>query len=326
MAVKSQSSQGGRASSINVVSGFTDAHEGEVRDIWMPDPDHENTKWVTAGADGLVKLWQLVPGEAVRSTKKATTPKHEPATISCLFTSSPVIDTLPGRSEGVKRRQTGSPDAVIFARCDAEHNVVCGVTADGDLRVWFDVGSEDAKEVRIDVGSAETDGEVDRMELDVQSSSQASILIHHKRSPLFSRFYVGLNEGREPMTTVRSYHDPHHSAISAISCFLKSSPPISVARPAPPVLSTPLLTPIDGLATPTSAVSSAHSDPPSMYAVQEVVARSQFGRFVGTGDEYGFVSLWAWDGEGDRALRSWSAMTGKITAIDVSCGLVAVGR
>jgi hypothetical protein len=52
---------------------------------------------------------------------------------------------------------------------------------------------------------------------------------------------------------------------------------------------------------------------------------ASFGRLVVGGDDAGGVHIWSWDGDG-APLRSWPAAKGKITAIDYSCGLVAVAR
>lgn len=52
---------------------------------------------------------------------------------------------------------------------------------------------------------------------------------------------------------------------------------------------------------------------------------ASFGRLVVAGDDAGGVHIWSWDG-GGAPVRSWPAAKGKITAIDFSCGLVAVAR
>jgi WD40 repeat protein len=49
------------------------------------------------------------------------------------------------------------------------------------------------------------------------------------------------------------------------------------------------------------------------------------GRVIVAGDEGGQLHMWSWDG-GSDPIRSWQAVSGKVTSLDFSCGLVAVGR
>jgi WD40 repeat protein len=318
LATKSQSSQGGRASSINVISALADSHEGEICDIWMDDRS-EAIKWVTGGTDGRVKYWQLVTTEIPRSGKR---PADIVSSMICLFSSPKIEDTLPGRSESVRRRQNGKPDDVIIVRCAPDHGVVCGITEDGDLRVWFGAGSGKAKEVRIDAGSAEDMGVVKRMELEARDESTASVLVHHYRSSSFARFDIVIDADGQSEVTSRIFDSPVPGAFSAIQASLRSSLAISTVTPAPPVLSTsgPNEEPerVSGETTPESTTESK-------------TVSSNYGRLVATGDEHGVACLWAWDEIPGRAgrdspLRAWPAVSGRITAIEVSCGLVAVGR
>jgi WD40 repeat protein len=318
LATKSQSSQGGRASSINVISALADSHEGEICDIWMDDRS-EAIKWVTGGTDGRVKYWQLVTTEIPRSGKR---PADIVSSMICLFSSPKIEDTLPGRSESVRRRQNGKPDDVIIVRCAPDHGVVCGITEDGDLRVWFGAGSGKAKEVRIDAGSAEDMGVVKRMDLEARDESTASVLVHHYRSSSFARFDIVIDADGQSEVTSRIFDSPVPGAFSAIQASLRSSLAISTVTPAPPVLSTsgPNEEPerVSGETTPESTTESK-------------TVSSNYGRLVATGDEHGVACLWAWDEIPGRAgrdspLRAWPAVSGRITAIEVSCGLVAVGR
>lgn len=274
----------------------------------MPEVENVPVRWATGGADGLVKLWELVPGQ-IHPGKKV---KQDPSTVRCAFTSTPSTSTLPNRSDAVKRRQTGKPDDIIFVRFAGP--IVACVTADGDLRL-FDADLV-VPEVRIDVGGAELEGDVDRMELNVRGQT-ASVLIHHKRSPTLARYDINLQDGSHTIVNFESYDA---TPITAVSCHLRPMTPISSTQPAPPILSTPLLAPLDAL--PCQAPAAPTSSPTS--------DQGNFGRLVVTGDHHGYVSIWAWDGRSGsqscvKPIRSWRAMTGKITALDYSCGLVAVG-
>lgn len=307
-----------------MLSSIEDAHEGEICDIWMDDHQPDGVvKWVTGGTDGRVKYWQLNPSQG-RSGKRS--PAGDiPATIVCLFTSSVVVESLPNRSDAVKRRQSGRPDDVIMVRCDSAKRIVCGVTEDGDLRVWFNVSSGDEREVRVDVGSAEEMGIVKVMELDAISESKVSILVHHHRSSIFARYDIDLNSDRGEEATSRTSQSPVPGAFSTIHASFKPAPPISIRSIAPPVLSTPS----DGDDTESSA-SAINS--PSILAVDTNTNESgsnRYGRFVVTGDEHGVVCIWKWDNledEESKPLRAWPALNGRITAIDASCGLIAIGR
>jgi hypothetical protein len=318
LATKSQSSQGGRASSINVISALADSHQGEICDIWMDDRS-DALKWVTGGTDGRVKYWQLVTTEIPRSGKR---PADIVSSMICLFSATRIEDTLPGRSEAVRRRQNGKPDDVILVRCAPDHGVVCGITEDGDLRVWFRAGSGKEKEVRIDAGSAEDMGVVKRMELEARDDSTASVLVHHYRSSSFTRFDIVIDADGQSEVTSRNLDSPVPGAFSAIQASLRSSLAISTFTPAPPVLST------SGPNEEAEQSSGENSPEPS---TDSKTVSSNYGRLVATGDEHGVACLWAWDEIPGRAgrdspLRAWSAVSGRITAIEVSCGLVAVGR
>jgi hypothetical protein len=323
LATKSQSSQGGRAASVNVISAFADSHEGEICDVWMEDRPDGPVKWVSGGEDGRVKYWQLLTTETPRSGKRNP---EITSTMECLFSSPIIQDTLPGRSEAVRRRQTGKPDDVILVRCAAEHDIVCGITEDGDLRVWFGAGTGAEKEVRIDAGSAEEMGVVKRMELEARDSSSASILVHHYRSSVFTRFDIALRADAEPSISTRTFASPVPGAFSAIQASLRSSLAISAGTPAPPVLSA-----IDPSEDPSEAASddASPAPTPSETPASDPVV-SEYGRLVATGDEHGVACLWAWDeipgSDASVPLRAWAAVSGRITAIEVSCGLVAVGR
>jgi len=307
---------GGRASSVNVLSEVSDAHHGRVCDIWMPRGQSDTAQWVTGGEDGRIKLWRRYPGQTTsKSGKKALHDEVISGSMACLWTSPVTHTPLKGRSDGVQRRQSGKPDGMIFARFDAEHQVVCGVSEDGDLHVWFGVQSGALpSEVRIDVGSAEEHGAVVRMELDVSlggSGLVASVLIHHLRSPTLSRHDISLKEGK--ITTSRRQYAAMSGVTSVVTC-LEPVEPIST-RPNP---MSALSSPLSALTAPPDPTGEPLSRPPG------------FGRYILAGDGDGHVYIWPWDGPvaGDgfvSPFRVWSALKGKVTSLEANCGLIAAG-
>jgi WD40 repeat protein len=240
-----RSAQKGRAShSVFSKPGYS--HEGAVLDIHSSDP--EGNVFVTAGEDGRVKLWRLESGKRGH--------------IACVWTSG-FATAQENRSDAIKLRQAQRPDPVILARCDAD--VVAGVTEDGDLRVWLEIGGT-VREIRVDVG----EGKVKQMEL-----QGTSVLIRHDRSEAFARYDIG--------EEINVTHYDAGTPITSLEAFLQPSLAIT---------------------TPSTA---------------------SFGRLVIGGDDAGGVHIWSWDG-GGAPVRSWRAAKGRITAIDYSCGLVAVAR
>lgn len=316
---------GGRAASLNVQCNPFDAHEGEVRDIWTPETTGATIRWVTAGADGRVKYWQLHPGQNAKSGKRSPAFENESGSITCLFTSSVVDVPLSNRSDGVKRRQNAAPDAVILARCDIEHDVVSGVTEDGDLRLWSDASTTDRREVRLDVGSQEVFGGVKRLELDVQDLSSGlvtSIFIHHNRASTFNRYDVKDTRGSATSVSVRTFASSDNSPLTSLYTCLNPTPPIS-SQPRPlPALSVQIA-PAENIGA-ASSPPSPGGDPGRKWSR----FADQYGRFVVGGDLSGTCHVWAWDADAEdtKPLRSWQAVPGKVTAMDVSCGLVGVGR
>jgi len=282
------------------------------------DDKSEQVKWVTGGTDGRVKYWQLVTTEIPRSGKRAA---EVVSSVVCLFSSSIVQDAMPDRSEAVKRRQNGKPDDIVIVRCSPEYGIVCGVTEDGDLRIWFGAGSGKEIEVRMDVGSAEDMGVVKELELEARDASTASILVHHHRSSSFTRYYCTVDSDKQIGGGGMGSHSQVPGAFSALQAYLRPSLAISTGTPAPPVLST-------SADEDSGHVSDEISPVPTPTETPSVV--SDYGRLVATGDEHGVACIWAWDVILDRSrdipLRAWPAVSGRITAIEVSCGLVAVGR
>ncbi|WWC71308.1 uncharacterized protein I206_105262 [Kwoniella pini CBS 10737] len=322
MQSKHHSTHGGRASSVNVHSEVLDSHQGEITDIWAPENhETEHLKWVTGGEDGRVKLWQFHPGSATRSGKR-TPNEVVPAKIECLFSSGATDAPLENRSEASKRRQNGRPDPITFARFDTTHDVVCGVTVDGDLRIWFSASS-DPIEVRVDVGSEEVEGGIKDLHLNVKivaDQVEASILIHHRRSPTLTRYRILQNS--EIHSTI--YSTPTGSSITAIHTSFQPTCPISAPssdqRP-----SARITAPVD-----TSESISPIIEPSDPFAVSNFAhSHRGYGQFIMAGDEVGHVHTWAWDADDigftQSPIRSWEAMNGKVTALDYSCGITAVG-
>ena len=324
---KHPSTPGSRASSINVQCLASDAHEGAINDIWAPKMNGTPRRWVTAGYDGRVKYWQYNPPPGRKSGKRSSAEESQ-GSVKCLFTSDCVLSSLMDRSEEVKRRQTGAPDPIAYARCVPQYGVICGVTDDGDLRVWFGCNGVDAsvQEARIDAGGEEQLGAVKRMELEVtlvNGTASASILIHHHRSPIFARYDVTLGSNGEPKITTNTFSTPQEVSLTIVEPFLEPTPPIS-SRPrhlraalASPALSNDLADDDD-------------FELPSTQASSPTPIRP-FGRCVMAGDAEGGIWIWPWDTPSSFdgnifPVRAWSAMSTKITAIDYHCGLVAVGR
>ncbi|XAO25923.1 hypothetical protein I312_104756 [Cryptococcus bacillisporus CA1280] len=319
---RNHATHGGRATSVNVYSDPRKAHEGFIVDIWAPQGQNDTAlKWVTAGQDGRVKLWELQSGTITKVGKRQASLVD--GNIECVFTSPLAGTGFPNRSELVKRRQAGKPDGIVLARYDLQHDTLAGVTEDGDLRVWFAASSGDGKEVRIDLGSAEVEGEVKVMEMigyRHQDEVALSVLIHRRRSHVLTRHDIS-KSGDHHITT---FYSSVGAPLSCIHPPLSPNLPISAPKHgnSTPMLArivTPGETPDPSpppLDLPSGGVysSSTHSEP-------------EYGRYVLAGDEAGFVHLWAWNGVDNerKTIRSWEAMEGKITALDMSCGLVAVG-
>jgi hypothetical protein len=302
-------------------------------DIWMPEVREGPIRWVTAGADGRVKYWHLDPARSVAKGKKTTHTTDIPGVITCLFTSRVAATPFADRPDSVKRRQHAKPDEVLLARCSVEHGVVCGVTGDGDLRVWSSVAmGGEVREVRLDVGAMEVDGPVDRLELDVRRKGDtviASVFIHRQRASVIDRYDLEIG-GFEPGVKHRTYSTPLGSSLTAL--YHQFSPSLAISRPplAAETLSARIISP--GETDDSGAVESG--SPPAVEPLTDplapVIDSTEYGRMLVAGDDAGNMWIWPLDSVGVRdeitPIRAWEAMGGKITAIDVSCSLVAVGR
>ncbi|KAK8854560.1 hypothetical protein IAR55_003299 [Kwoniella newhampshirensis] len=326
--LRHHANSGGRASSVNVQSETQDGHEGEIMDVWAvetpaEDESEDKLRWVTGGADGRIKLWELKPATNMPKTgKRSLNVESVPGFIDCLFTSDVVQTSLQNRSEAVKRKQSGKADGIAVVRYDAEHDAICGVTEDGDLRIWLNSLREDRTELRVDVGAAELYGGVEELDLNVRPDGNElliSVLIRHHRSPFFTRHDIS-QSGSDTVTTFIS---PTGSSLTALHSSLRPVSSICLSKDAKA-----------GTILDRSTSPRAHNGVHTSLLVnpsssQPLPAHDvEFGRFVVGGDESGYVHIWSWDGEGRRErdpIRSWEAMEGKITSIDVSCGLVAVG-
>lgn len=321
MSTRSHSTHGGRANSINVYSRPNDSHIGAVTAIQQPEG--ETLKWVTGGEDGVVKYWQLTPGVG-RSGKRS--PIEQPASMTCLFASTPVEEAPLNRSEEIRLRHTLRPDPIAVVACDSQYDIVTGCTEDGDLRVWFDIMTE-PREVRIDVGSKEEFGGVKHLHLSCDEREGrifASVLVHHDKHPALTRYDISV-QGDEHHIDTTFYTTPGEVPLTALFISLDTSPAIAAPQQVEPTLSARIVTPASG-------AESGNNTPPEL-PIEDLPRRlvdTKYGRFLVAGDEAGQAYIWPWDGRpiNDRIspMRSWVAAEGKVTALDFYCGLVAVGR
>ncbi|TYJ52579.1 hypothetical protein B9479_006829 [Cryptococcus floricola] len=343
-----QGGRGGRAVSLNVYSDPRVGHAGEVRDVWTGGQGEDGARFVSAGDDGLVKLWLLVVPPGTGKGKKNT---FVEGSLECLFTSSPAPSLLPNRSEDVKRRQNGKPDAIVFARYTSQGDIVAGITADGDLRVFF-AASTAPKEVRLDLGSAEAEGEVKMMEMVSHIShishipgggeSVASVVVHRHRSSVVTRYDIS-SSGTVASTTLVS---PGQAPISCVYTGLQADGGISLPKSgsATPMLARIVSPSPSPVPTPTPGAM-AGTTPPAMSdldlslgsgsgsGLKSSEAEADKGQFILAGDEDGLLHLWSWNADAHpgekekerKALKSWVVHDSKITALDVSCSLFAVG-
>ncbi|GMK55880.1 hypothetical protein CspeluHIS016_0209360 [Cutaneotrichosporon spelunceum] len=315
---------GGRPTSVNVMSLPNDMHEGAVLSIYQPESQGKDPmKWVSGGQDGRLKYWQLNPGSA--RSGKLTPSEGVSANIICVFSSEPVEKPFKDRSEEVRLRQMASPDGIYLTACDVQHDVVCGVTCDGDLRLWFSATTS-PREVRLDVGSEADYGGVTDLNLVTWWSANgltASVLIHHLRHPNFARHDISLNGDSHKIKTV-FFSTDGEAPLTTLQAFLLPSSPISQPPEARHTLSARIITPSDsGVASPAAP----DADEENFRNVSP--AGEQFGRVVVGGDLHGRVYIWEWDGRPIggiiKPIRDWAVCDGKITAVEMSCGLVAVG-
>lgn len=324
MQSRSHAAHGGRANSVNVTSKPDDMHEGAILSIHQPESSGvDPLKWATGGQDGRIKYWQLNPSTG-RPGKKAG-PDAGAASITCVFTSEPAEEPFKNRSEEVRLRQIASPDSIMLVACDTELDVVCGVTEDGDLRVWIDVVNN-PREVRIDVGSAEKFGGVCKLDLmckDTGKGMITSVLVHHHKHPTFTRYDVSLH-GDEHKIKTTFYSTAGNAALTSVQAFFQPNPPISEPPPVVPTLSARIVTPSNGSGSISPAPELELDSLP-----KRLEPPPEYGRVVMAGDEYGRAYIWEWDGhpvnDTMQPLRDWPALEGKVTAVEMSCGLVAVG-
>lgn len=307
---RSHATHGGRPNSVNVYSKPNDQHLGAIFSIHQPESTGvDPMKWATAGEDGRVKYWRLNPG--AKSGKKTPT---DPATITCLFTSEVVEATFLNRSEEVRLRQTLQPDPITKVVCDVQYDIVCGVTEDGDMRVWFDVAGDQPREVRVDVGAAADFGGVKRLFMTCRDGN-ASIVVHHDKHPNFGRYDIA-GDG-----TVKTTFYGTHGEIPLSTVQPYFSPALPIAKPHRVESTLTVVTPTSGSTTPT---------PLELDDIPRKLTEPEFGRFVVGGDINGQAYIWDWEGRTVNdvvmPMRDWVAQDGKITAVDYSCGLVAVGR
>ena len=330
MLTKHSSAPGTRANSLNVTCSPSDAHEGAVTAIWAPDEASDSVRFVSGGADGRVKLWQLNFVPRSKGGKRSPA-KDVESSITCLFTSEPATEPFVSRSEAVKRRQGASPDAITFVKFDPVLEVVCGITKDGDVKIWFDCFGSDPKMIRIDAGAEEELGRAEVCDLDVRKTEDgliASVLVQHSGASGFTRFDVRSTATASDVKRT-TYVNPLGRPLTTLQPYLQPSLPISLPRvaqdrPVEMISSSP------GTNTPVEPMTKV-STPPPLVLPRSMAPPPQFGRFVVGGDDNGHACIWAWDASSSRKgddeaiypRRSWEAAPGKITAIDMACGLVA---
>lgn len=310
-----------------MTSNIDDMHEGAIISIHQPESTGvDPLKWVTGGDDGRVKYWRLNPGSGRTGKRNAT---DIPASITCVFSSEPVEEPIVERVEEVRLRQMAHPDAIIKVACDVEKDVVCGVTEDGDLRLWFDV-STSPKEVRVDVGSERELGGVRQLELlcrEMRDGLVASVLIHHRKNAMFARYDISLDgNGKETVRTL-FYSTPAGAPLTALNANLLPVPSISKPPKTEQSMSARIITPTSASASASGIASPLLSPEPEPRRVQN---EPQFGGFIIGGDNDGYAYIWEWDGlpynDVILPMRSWQAAEGRITAVEYSCGIAATGR
>ena len=314
--VKHPSAPGSRAQSVNTICELSDRHTGEVLDIRPSRNSEGHLRFVSAGADGCIKYWQF--NSPIGKAKKRNNDPDNMASIICLHTTEPVTP-LEHRSEEIKRRRSGAPDPVLLARCDALHNVLCGVTEDGDLRVWWDLFGK-VKEARVDVGTTEDRGPIKALELDVQDDVGLviSVLVLYYRSTSFFRYDIRVDLDGDYEVEDKEYITPMKTPITVIKAYLEPTAPISTkSRPMPALLSTP-----------THDSDSESSPELQPQPDPDPTPASIFGQFLVAGDAEGNVWIWSWETQSERNLpiRGWSAVEHRISSVDYNCGIVAVGR
>lgn len=320
--MKHPSAAGSRAQSISTTCSSEDRHAGEVIAISPSKTAGGILRFVSAGSDGLIKYWEFTPAPH-KSIRKANGTVNE-ASIACLFTSE-LVEPLEHRSDEVKRRRTGAPDPFLLVRVDAAMGVICGVTEDGDLRVWWSLDDQ-VQEARLDIGSIDDLGPIKSLELEVRDGTEGpdiSVLVMHYRGTTFERYDVKVDIDGEYETAQRTYVTPLKTPLTAIKPLLEPTPPISEqSKQVRPSLLSPLV-------EDDSDDASDHSSP--ILAPQSdmipFTKTSEFGRFVIAGDADGSAWIWAWDSEGSEItpIRGWAVMERKITAVDYHCGVVAIG-
>jgi hypothetical protein len=202
--------------------------------------------------------------------------------------------------------------------------VICAVTEDGDLRVWWDV-LDDVREARLDVGGTDDCGPIKTLELDVRDDDglSISVLVMHYRATTFGRYTLKVDASGEYTVDQRVFVTPLKSPLTAIKTLLEPALPISAqSRQIQPSLL--MLLEDDDDSDDSSSRASPLLRPQSDDDVP--VLKSSFGRLVVAGDAHGSAWIWAWDGEATEVspIRGWAAVERRVTAVDYHCGLVAV--
>lgn len=309
------SSHGGRATSLNVRSAINDAHEGIVKDIWAPDPSPSlPLRWVTAGADGVAKLWELEPGRSPTRSGKRTPGGELGASIHCLWTSLPPTTAFEDRTDVVKRRLSAAPDEIIKARYEPMADAVASVTVDGDLRVFVGVSGPraDIKEARIDVGSQEVDGPVRSLEIDTSSIEPLiiSVLVHHQFSSSVQRYDISFASA-EPTISRTDFSTPSATSVTAFHLDVQPASPVAL----------PTFGDVSTVSARIGVESETPASPGTPVPVIETVGKA---KSLILGDAHGDCSVWLWEtNSAPVPVRRWEAGQGRMTACTTAFGLIA---
>jgi WD40 repeat protein len=276
--------------------------------------------FVSGGSDGRVKIWRYEAPE--RPSVNANGGSADLAgRLMCIFTSTPSETTFADRPEESKYRVAMRPDGIVCARYDEERDVLCSVSSDGELRVWFDLTTKPC-EVRVDVGARHEYGGVTRIELDVRDGIASVLVLHDGHSDLVGNGDLLYRFDIEPDGSSLRTAFVGAGNITALHVDVAPTLPITKAvttkADTPSLPSTPdtePTTPLPDLTTP----------------ITQADERGKYGRYVVVGNSSGECAWYAWDdlkgasSDLREPLRKWTAGRGAVSSIDAAASLVAVG-
>jgi hypothetical protein len=304
MGAKSHTANRLRATSSNVQCAPEDAHVGVIECVHATGAD----TFVSGGSDGRVKVWRYEAPPDRRPVNPSGGSADLVGRLVCVYTSSPSETTFADRPEETKYRVAMRPDGIVSARYDEVGDVLCSVSADGELRFWFDLSTA-PREVRVDVGARHEYGGVRQIELDVRDGTAAVLVLHDGHSDLVGdqgellyRFDIKPDGSYDRTAFVDA------GKITALHVDLAPTLPITkvlhTTKPAQSDNSLDLTTP-----------------------VPQIDEQGRYGRYIVTGNSAGECCWYAWDGAGEdrRPLRKWAVGRGAVSSIDANASLVAVG-